>query len=83
MPTTPFPFATEGQRDPALHAVDGAALADPLTFTFSTLPPALEDTVPAHNWPWLGAQDLITLVFNQPRKGSRERSFTSTIAIRN
>lgn len=62
----PFASSFEVSVPAALAAVDGARLAAPASFRFTTLKPQLVSTVPDSGWRWLPREPTLALVFNQP-----------------
>ena len=69
-PREPFPYATtfSVEVNPALKALDGEKMVAPVSFSFSTLVPAVEASVPTQGWPWLDGAEPILVTFNQPVK---------------
>ncbi|MDP2343045.1 MAG: MG2 domain-containing protein [Deltaproteobacteria bacterium] len=78
-PTEPFPYATTFTVlvKPELKAIDGQPMKAPFSFSFSTLPPAVERSVPERGWAWLDPALPILVTFNQPVKNLEKARLTA------
>ena len=79
MPAAPFPYATmfTVTVKPDLKAIDGEGMTTPRAFTFSTLAPRLDRSVPQSDWSWLDPTQPLKLVFNQPVKNLEKAKLTA------
>ncbi len=78
VPAEPFAYATTFTVtvQPALKAIDGQALKEPFSFSFSTLAPALDRSEPRDGWNWLDSDEPLKLTLNQPVKNLEAAKLT-------